>query len=337
MTQEIAQLDELKLKPLSSGMRPKKCIQTDIGEVQVTRTIFGRAKVRIVRKIDRVRRSWLLTVMAVFTVLAATHQGWTSIQQARVQQSAVTKVGWSFAEPIKSLAAPPVSAALLDAVPETKNKPAARLQRETRNTFVAQKNTNTQQPIEAPEPVAVKPAVPQPLPEPKPQAVASTAAVRPVAATTPVPATIPAAATTPVASITTATAATTVPPAYKPLAASGTTTVTPSTTKASFQAAAPAVVTAPPAAAASSAYKPLAASSLAASTPPIVKTSPPVQEAANSVTTGMPPAAETPPPRMVATSISAAVTPPIVEPPSAQSTASVVQQEMPASEPGKGD
>ncbi|MDH4285310.1 MAG: hypothetical protein OEV35_08330 [Gallionellaceae bacterium] len=211
MTHEISQFD-LKHQPLSSGMRPNKNIWTDIGEAQVAYTMSGRAKVRITRKRDRVRRALLLAGVVVSAALAAIQQGWISIQQAELQQSAVTKFGWSIAEPIKSLAAQPASAFHLDAAPAARGKPAMPPQPEIRNVSVAQKGALPQQPIKAPEAVAAKPVVSQYLPANKPQA-ASTTATHTVAETT--------AATTAA-----------VPPAYKAPAATSSVPNIPPITKA---------------------------------------------------------------------------------------------------------
>lgn len=181
MTHEIGQFDGLKLQPLPSGGQSKRSAWTDIGEARVTHTIFGGAKVRITRKRDKVRRALLLAVVSASAALAAIQQGWISIQQAELQQTA-TKLGWSFAEPIKSLAIPPVSASLLDVAPAAKSKMTMPPQPETRNTS-AQKSTPPQQPIKAPETVAVKPATHQHLSAPRPQMAVSTATISPAATT----------------------------------------------------------------------------------------------------------------------------------------------------------
>lgn len=222
MTHEIGQFNDLKLQPLSSGRQSKKNTWTDIGEAQITHTIFGKARVRITRKNDRVRRSLLFAVMTISAALAAIQQGWISIQQTELQQSAVTKLGWSFAEPIRSLAVPPVSASLMDATSAAKGKPVALPQPETRNAPIAQKSAPPQQPIKTPETVAAKLATPQPLSVSRPQAAAPATAARPVVAT------IPVAVTTPAATATTL-------PAYKPLAANSPAADTPPVAKISGQ------------------------------------------------------------------------------------------------------
>jgi hypothetical protein len=66
-------------------------VWTEIGEAQITHSIFGRAKVRIIRKHDKIRRAMWLMAMVVATVLAATAwQRWLVSQQTEALLSADT-------------------------------------------------------------------------------------------------------------------------------------------------------------------------------------------------------------------------------------------------------
>jgi hypothetical protein len=56
-------------------------IVSDIGAVKITRTIFGRTRIRVVRKQDRNRRAWLLTIMLATATAAAGWQGWIIFQK----------------------------------------------------------------------------------------------------------------------------------------------------------------------------------------------------------------------------------------------------------------
>ena len=56
-------------------------ILTDIGEAKITRSVFGRAKVRVIRKKDKKRRAWLLAALAVMAIATAAWQGWIAFQQ----------------------------------------------------------------------------------------------------------------------------------------------------------------------------------------------------------------------------------------------------------------
>jgi len=61
MSHEINQLDIPDRQLQASTAQSKASTWTDIGEAQITYTIFGKAKVRIIRKHDNARRTFLLT------------------------------------------------------------------------------------------------------------------------------------------------------------------------------------------------------------------------------------------------------------------------------------
>lgn len=86
MHHEISELDIPDRQLLASNIRPN--IWTEIGEAQITHTIFGRAKVRIIRKNDsRQRIFWVLGV-AVLAIAAAAWQGlFTSHQPEEIQSA----------------------------------------------------------------------------------------------------------------------------------------------------------------------------------------------------------------------------------------------------------
>jgi hypothetical protein len=85
MIHEISQLD-IPDRQLLNNVRPN--VWTEIGEATITHTIFGRAKVRIVRKNDNVRRVlWLIAFVAVAIALAV-WQGWFAPQESDQQPSA---------------------------------------------------------------------------------------------------------------------------------------------------------------------------------------------------------------------------------------------------------
>lgn len=181
MTQEIGQFDDLKHQLLITDTQPRKNTWTDIGEAQVTHTIFGRARVRIVRKGDYIRRTLLLAALAVLVAMAAIWQGWIATRQTEPQQSAVIEPALSGAAPLDAPATQSAPAPLRDIAPVVQNKPAMPLPAEIKNTATVQKSASPQLPIKAPEPVAAKPAIAQPLPTLKPQAAtAATTAVPPL-------------------------------------------------------------------------------------------------------------------------------------------------------------
>jgi hypothetical protein len=88
MSHEINQLDIPDRQLQASTSQSKASTWTDIGEAQITYTIFGKAKVRIIRKHDNARRTFLLTGTAVMVLAALAWQVWFTSQQTEPQQSA---------------------------------------------------------------------------------------------------------------------------------------------------------------------------------------------------------------------------------------------------------
>ncbi len=81
MGYEISQFDIQDRELHASDPQPKTVKASDIGEAKVTRTFFGRARVRVIRAQDRKRRAWLLTVLLVIVAAAAAWQGWVIVQR----------------------------------------------------------------------------------------------------------------------------------------------------------------------------------------------------------------------------------------------------------------
>ena len=81
MGHEISQFDIQDRQLLAGNSQPRVSIMSDIGEAKITRTIFGRARIRVIREQDRKRRAWLLAVLAAIAIAAAAWLGWTLFQQ----------------------------------------------------------------------------------------------------------------------------------------------------------------------------------------------------------------------------------------------------------------
>src|SRR5665647_2446870 len=81
MGHEVSQFDILDCQLLATNSQPRVSLMSDIGEAKITHTIFGRAKVRVIREQDRKRRAWMLTVLVVTAIAAAAWQGWIIFQQ----------------------------------------------------------------------------------------------------------------------------------------------------------------------------------------------------------------------------------------------------------------
>lgn len=73
MTHDVNQLD-IPDRELLAGS-PRANVWTEIGEAKITHTLFGRAKVRIIRKHDNTRRILWLTGIVAIVVAATVWQG----------------------------------------------------------------------------------------------------------------------------------------------------------------------------------------------------------------------------------------------------------------------
>ncbi len=73
MTHDVNQPDIPDRELLAGSARPN--VWTEIGEAKITHTLFGRAKVRIIRKHDNARRIVWVTGIAAIVVAAAVWQG----------------------------------------------------------------------------------------------------------------------------------------------------------------------------------------------------------------------------------------------------------------------
>lgn len=81
MGHEISQFDIPNRQLLATNAQSGVCMWTDIGEAKITHTIFGRAKVRVIREHDKKRRAWLLMTMAVTALATVAWLGWIASQQ----------------------------------------------------------------------------------------------------------------------------------------------------------------------------------------------------------------------------------------------------------------
>ena len=89
MGHEISQFDILDRQLLATNTQPRVSIMSDIGEAKITHTIFGGAKVRVIREQDRKLRAWLLAVLVVTVVAASAWQGWIIFQRMQYVAPAV--------------------------------------------------------------------------------------------------------------------------------------------------------------------------------------------------------------------------------------------------------
>jgi hypothetical protein len=82
MGHEISQFDIPDRQLMAS--RGQSGMWSDIGEAKITRTIFGRAKIRVVREKDKILRAWLLAALAIITLSISVWQGWVALQQSKL-------------------------------------------------------------------------------------------------------------------------------------------------------------------------------------------------------------------------------------------------------------
>ena len=104
MSHENSQFDISGIQLRESKTQPKVSLSREIGEAQITHTIFGRAKVRIIRKGDQARRAMTMVAIAVAAVAVAAWQGWFIPQQIEPAQNAAPSPALS-AEPQAGLPA----------------------------------------------------------------------------------------------------------------------------------------------------------------------------------------------------------------------------------------
>ena len=82
MAYEISQFVVLNRQLLRANAQPKTAVRSDIGVAKITCTIFGRTKVRVVRKQDKLRRVWLLFGLVAAASVVVAWQWWMFTQQA---------------------------------------------------------------------------------------------------------------------------------------------------------------------------------------------------------------------------------------------------------------
>jgi hypothetical protein len=165
MVHEISQFEIPDRQLLATNAQSKAGMWADIGEAKITRTIFGRAKVRVIRERDKKRRIWLLTILAVMVVAAAAWQGWIALQQSEML-----------------VLTPPISERIRVSAPvfqpeDIAAAPASARNRQKTPTEIVLDSMATRRPpppqqplgLKAPKQTAAKPVEAQPLTASKPQ------------------------------------------------------------------------------------------------------------------------------------------------------------------------
>jgi hypothetical protein len=180
MSHEHIQPDIPENRLQANYSQAKASMWTDIGEAQITHTIFGRAKVRIIRKHDKVRRAFWLTGITVTAMAVIAWQAWFAAQQTDSEQSAD---GVSMPASTKVQVSEPAVQTGNIALPVTplpeKSKPTAPLQPAVGGLALAQKSSPlAASSLSGAMPNAVKPVTPPLLPGSKPQMAAPAPAMQ---------------------------------------------------------------------------------------------------------------------------------------------------------------
>jgi hypothetical protein len=81
MVHEISQFDISDRKRLETGAQQKPGLWMDIGEAKITRTIFGRSRIRVVCERDKKRRARMLAALVAILIAIAAWRGWIALQQ----------------------------------------------------------------------------------------------------------------------------------------------------------------------------------------------------------------------------------------------------------------
>jgi cytoskeletal protein RodZ len=201
MVQENSQFDISAIQLRESKTQPKVSFSREIGDAQIIHTIFGRAKVRIIRKNDKLNRVLLLVAAVVVTAIAAVvWQGWFASQQIEPQQNADPIPSVSAEANANTLASSPENMTAPAGSPLVKSEPITPPPTETGKPAIIQNNApqqaiglkDTRPKTAKPVTIKPKPVTVEPLPTDKPRplapsrrtvtpAVATPAAVQPAA------------------------------------------------------------------------------------------------------------------------------------------------------------
>lgn len=188
MSTENSQFDLSGIQLRESRTQPKVSLSREIGEAQIVHTIFGRAKVRIIRKNDKLYRTmWLMAAGVVTVIGVVVWQGWYAAQQTEAVQDA-DRAGVESAQqqagepsPISAEIAapanlPPANIEAVTPPPVANHVPAADQKSAPQQPAgLKEAEQKVVKPVTVqPKPVAIKPKPVEPLTESKPQTAPAT-------------------------------------------------------------------------------------------------------------------------------------------------------------------
>ena len=89
MAHEISEFNIADRQLLAAAVHARAGNWTEIGEARVIRTLFGGARVRVIREQDQIRRMWLYAALVAAMMVAVAWQVWITLQQNEDAQSNV--------------------------------------------------------------------------------------------------------------------------------------------------------------------------------------------------------------------------------------------------------
>ncbi len=102
MGHEISQFDIPYSSLSMADASTRERVKQDLGVAKITQTIFGKARVRIIREQDKKRRAGLLITLAATVMAIAAWQGWVAISQPSAPPASVKVRVSTPAEPAAS-------------------------------------------------------------------------------------------------------------------------------------------------------------------------------------------------------------------------------------------
>lgn len=162
MTHDVNQLDIPDRELLAGSPRPS--VWTEIGEAKIAYTIFGRAKVRIIRKHDNTRRILWLTGIVTIVAAAAVWQGLLTRHPDEPVQSEDLPTSARAKEKVSPPAFQSENIASPAIPPAARKEPDTQAQAEFDNAIVTKSGSEPVKDLQKNAPQTAKPVVAQPKP-----------------------------------------------------------------------------------------------------------------------------------------------------------------------------
>lgn len=163
MNHEFEQTEISAIQLRESKTQPKVSLSREIGVAEITHTIFGKAKVRIIRKHDKIRRKLMLTALLVAALAIAAWQSWLVSQQTEPLPGADPALALSAGAQEAAPASQPEHIVSLAIPPSAKSEPGTPSQAEINNPAINQKSApQPSSGLKGDEQIAAKPVESRP-------------------------------------------------------------------------------------------------------------------------------------------------------------------------------